>query len=440
SAWLGGNGEAWERGPYYLDGLISLAYLLDDEVLINKANVWIEKILLSVDVNGFFGPKRTNDWWPRTIAIKALTSYAEATGDRQILPFVRNYFKYQFNEIDNQPMYAWASARALEELLPLKYLYDNTGDEMVLELIKKLKEGSYDWFGVYENFKFKRYAKYYLSKNIINIAKRFGAKNDEKKKSGTAPLKPMTKQKILKRNKRRTVKKLMLTHGVNNAMAVKYPVLYSEFFPSDELEILSKKAVQTLLKYHGTAVGVFTSDEQLNGASPVQGIELCTVVEFMRSLESLMQITGDMYYADLLELVAFNALPASINKNFTAHQYVQQVNQISATRDKRDFFDVGSDGTIFGLSPNYGCCTANMHQGFPKFTEHLCMRHGSELAFLIYAPCSIDTEVDGVKIKLTETTDYPFKNDVKITVDAVSGNPDITFTFRIPQYASAILS
>ena len=42
NGWLGGDGDGWERGPYWLDGLVPLAYILQDEKLIQKARPWIE--------------------------------------------------------------------------------------------------------------------------------------------------------------------------------------------------------------------------------------------------------------------------------------------------------------------------------------------------------------------------------------------------------------
>ncbi|MBQ2720100.1 MAG: hypothetical protein IJF23_01060, partial [Clostridia bacterium] len=34
SGWVGGTAEGWERLPYWLDGFIPLAYLLEDDELI----------------------------------------------------------------------------------------------------------------------------------------------------------------------------------------------------------------------------------------------------------------------------------------------------------------------------------------------------------------------------------------------------------------------
>ncbi|MCK7487732.1 MAG: hypothetical protein MZU97_21210 [Bacillus subtilis] len=99
SAWLGGTGEQWERGPYYLDGLIPLAYLLRDQEAINVANRWLDAILSSQDETGFFGPRSNRDWWPRAVVLKAMVSAYLATLDPRIPRFLTKYFQY----MESQP-------------------------------------------------------------------------------------------------------------------------------------------------------------------------------------------------------------------------------------------------------------------------------------------------------------------------------------------------
>ena len=61
-------GKARERGPYYLDGLIPLAWLLDDEKLIKKSTNWVEKIIASRTDSGWYGPAINKDRWPLSVA------------------------------------------------------------------------------------------------------------------------------------------------------------------------------------------------------------------------------------------------------------------------------------------------------------------------------------------------------------------------------------
>ena len=87
NGWLGGDGDVWERGPYWIDGLLPLAYILNDKTLIDKVKPWIEWTLASQKEDGYFGPdtdrdpeeglQRDNarDWWPKMQMLKEMQQY-----------------------------------------------------------------------------------------------------------------------------------------------------------------------------------------------------------------------------------------------------------------------------------------------------------------------------------------------------------------------------
>src|SRR5580765_5124580 len=147
SAWLGGTGEPWERGPYYLDGLLPLAYLLDDQRLIAKAREWVDWTLDHQQSNGAIGPiapagaKRPDDyadWWPKFVMLKVLTQYHEATGDPRVLEVMTRYFRYQLEQIGDRKLRDWGRQRWADELLSVLWLYNRTGDARLIDLARVL--------------------------------------------------------------------------------------------------------------------------------------------------------------------------------------------------------------------------------------------------------------------------------------------------------------
>src|SRR5580704_9739608 len=95
NGWRGGDGDQWERGPYWLDGLLPLAYMLHDAALIAKTRPFIEWTLNSEQPDGYFGPMKDypeerglqrgncRDWWPHMVMLKVLQQYYSATGDKR---------------------------------------------------------------------------------------------------------------------------------------------------------------------------------------------------------------------------------------------------------------------------------------------------------------------------------------------------------------------
>ena len=442
SGWLGGPGENWERGPYYLDGLSPLAWALSDETLQRKARTWVEWMLQSQRADGFFGPADNPDWWPRMVALKALTQYHEATGDPRVLTLMERYVRFQRTRLPQQPLSMWAAARGQEQLLPMLYLYRQTGASDLTQLARLLREQSYRWGDFFRAFPYPKRTQAYLSRPLFLAAKRVTLISDwtaRRLRRVRAP-KPPTKAQIEQSNASPFLRVFHETHSVNLAMALKMPALDALFGGDPAGPAASRAGLEALMEHHGLANFVFSGDEHLNGRSPDVGAELCLVAEYMFSLETLLAVTGEAQYADLLEQVAFNAWPATFTGNMCAHQYVQQVNQVEVSRKRRVWYDAYREANLFGLKPNFGCCAANMHQGWPKLLGSILLRHPRGIAAALYAPCSATIFVGDVAVHLTEQTGYPFDETVCLTFDRIACDAHsiaCSLFLRIPAWAQS---
>jgi hypothetical protein len=403
SGWLGGTGESWERGPYYLDGLLPLAYQLEDQRLIAKAKQWVDWTLDHQRADGQIGPTTNDDWWPRMVMLKVLTQYAEATGDARVLPVMTKYFQYELKALPAQPLRDWGRYRWQDNVYSVLWLYNRTGQRNLLDLARLLHQQGYDWQAQFANFRYKSK----IDRSILS-----------QPPGGKPP------------------DEAMQTHGVNNAMALKASPVWSLLSGNAEDRAALNVQFEQLDRYHGLPNGMFSGDEHFAGQDPSQGIELCAVVEEMFSLEQAFAILGEPLLADRLERVAYNALPATLSSDMWSHQYDQQPNQISCTRAHRQWSTNNDDSNLFGLEPNFGCCTANLHQGWPKFVSSLWMATtDGGVAVAAYAPNHLRTTVRNTELTIEEATEYPFRDEVTFTI-----HPARTATFplllRIPSWAA----
>jgi hypothetical protein len=405
SGWIGGAAEGWERGPYWLDGLVPLAYLLRDDHLIARVQCWIDAILVRQGADGWLGPRQNAatgrykllDPWPVSVFVKAALQYHSATHDERIVPAPLAFYHRLASQLEATPQFDWGRMRWPEIVLGMQALYDLTGEGSLLALGETAHRHGYDWAALFADY-------------------------------------PYTG-----RTERADIS--MPSHVVNNAMAIKGGGLrYRQSGNPADLGA-SWRMLDLLEAYHGQVSGVFSGDEHVAGRNPSQGTELCAVVEMMYSLEVMLSVAGDPDMGDALERIAFNALPATFKPDMWAHQYDQQANQpVCQVVPDPIYTNNAPESNIYGLEPNYGCCTANMHQGWPKYAAHLWMRvpadreTGEGLAALSLAPCYIDSVLSGVPVNLRVETTYPFEEQVRITVHA---DTPVVFPLllRVPRWA-----
>ena len=388
SAWIGGEREGWERLPYWLDGFIPLSYLLGDEEMIARAKKYIDRIIERQREDGWLCPVEEGkeagyDTWAVLLVAKVLAVYYRASGDERIPKVLYRAMKNYYDLLSSGEikLFEWAKSRWFEGFIVLELLQERYGEAWIRDLGRILADQGLD----------------------------YGAQTEKWK----VPLCEWTHER----------------HIVNMGMMLKSEAVSYELL-GEEYTDLASRLYGILDEYNGTAVGIITGDECLAGVMPNHGTELCAVVEMMYSLEHLYARTGEAKWGELLERVAFNALPATFTDDMWAHQYDQLANQIACVNlgGRPHFTTNGGDSHLFGLEPNYGCCTANFSQGFPKFAASAMLRGEDEIHVAVPIPCAVDCGLGRVELK----TEYPFENSFTFDVEA---KEDFSLTVRVPSFA-----
>ncbi|HWD92599.1 MAG TPA: PA14 domain-containing protein [Verrucomicrobiae bacterium] len=389
SGWLGGTGDNWERSPYYFKGLVALAYTLNDAGLKQKAQKWMDWLLNNQGPDGYIGPVSNNDWWPRMIATYALRDYYEATADARVPNVLSNYFRYMQANLPSRPLQDWGKARAGDEMDTALWLYNRNGDPNLLSLVNLLRQQAYDWPGILSSNNFMLYGTDFQPK-----------------------------------------------HNVNVEQALKFPAVFYQLShkPSDE-DALSQ-GLEHLDSEHDLSCGINSGTEFLAGNASIQGVELCSVVESMLSLETSIRITGDASLGDRLEKISFNALPAALANNIKAIQYYTLPNNVIAIYGGHGFNQDYPNGTLPGPDSGFPCCRYNFHMGWPKYVQNSwAATPDGGLAALAYGPTVVNAIVGGQQVAITEDTSYPFEEQVRLRV-SIASSASFPLVLRVPGWCS----
>ncbi|KAF2397914.1 hypothetical protein EJ06DRAFT_532901 [Trichodelitschia bisporula] len=424
STWLGGDQEYSglnEAFPYWFNGLVPLAYGLDDERLKGQVRDAVRAALARQQSDGWIGPETgaARNFWARYPFFLGCIQLCEAEPAMraEVLPPLHRFVKLMNSMLHDggagyllksgdtlsEEDHGWGRVRVADMMITLIWLLENdpAGQEGILfENLEMLREGAIDWAAWYQEG-------VYIKEDLNSVPLEYTRAN------------------------------FPYEHGVNVGQGLKTGAVINRFSPNTTQLTTARRAVDWTFTHHGSSSGTILADERLQGLGPYYGSELCTTVETIYSLTYLYHALGDPSLADRAEKAAFNALPAALTPDHWGHQYVSLPNQAWAAdlrayspTGETPYWNVNPLGNIYGLEPNYPCCTVNHPQGYPKFLAGSWARMEGGFAHTLLGPSRL--EVDGMSVECV--TDYPFSDVLTYTVNASS---PLILHLRIPTWSTS---
>ena len=391
NAWLNKEGKGkygWEELPYWLKGYGDIAYMLKDPKMLAETKFWIEAVLNNQRDNGDFGPsveKRGNrDLWTNMPMIWCLQSYYDYSNDPRVLSFLTKYFKWELSVPDNKFLKDyWENSRGGDNLVSVYWLYNRTGDKWLLDLATKIDKNTANW---------------------------------------------------------RQQDKLPNWHNVNIAQSFREPAsYYLQSHATADLDATYNdfKLIRSI--YGQVPGGMFGADENARKGydDPRQAVETCGMVEQMTSDEMLLANTGDTFWAENCEDVAFNIFSAAFTPDYKSLRYLTAPNMV-VSDSKNHNPGIANSGPFLMMNPfSSRCCQHNHSAGWVYYAENSWMAtQDNGLVAQLYSDGTVTAKVgEGTEVKLVESTKYPFEEAVDFTVNA-SKSVSFPLYLRIPTWCS----
>jgi len=398
-----------EGGAYWFDGLVKLAFQLDDPALQAMAKRRLDPVLDNVGPNTvaflwWFDRNRAEDvadafsglgqwrFWTAGMSERVLAAWWDATGDARVPRTLAHVFGYgemarrlggAMATVLSGTADAWRVTRAPEVLRCLDICCSNIASSALV---------TPPWKG-YE-------ATLNLGRDQLG---RLGLREE-------GPYGPhrhgvITSEKLL------SVFRAYLHTG--DAKFLAGVTAWYAFFD----------------KYCRQPYGVTMMDEEWGWAGAKRGTETCDVAAETFTRENILAALGDGKWGDDVERAFFNAGPACVSRDFTRHVYFQMPNRTGAPGEAAAMSCPWDSHLRYGRSAWPLCCTAALNRILPNYVQHMWLKtRDGGVAAALYGPSTFATDLPAGRVAFEERTSYPFDETIEITVKEA---PQAAFALRL---------
>lgn len=388
--WGNGDQSGWgaEISGNYWTGLIQMAFTMQDDALIAKVTDWVDNMAAKQREDGYLGTYYEPDAliyedynaWGTAGAMRGLLAFYEATGREDIFDAIYRCMLWFANTWTGDRKTSYVGGLIME---PMLFCYAKTHDKILLDFV-------YD------------YTEFLVTHDIFSSSyKAFLEAELEYTSNHSAAYGVMTRLPAL----------LYAADGGEQYLAASRRIL----------ENIKSKATNL----NG---GVVSNQEYLGPPSSLSETEYCTFTFFNATFSYMSFITGEAKYGDDMEQAFYNGVQGARKKDERAMAYMSAPNQIMAT-DQSSFTNMYFQ--VYAPCHPVSCCPVNAVTVLPEFVRGMMLYDDAGgLYCTAYGPVSLVTDT----LSVTETTMYPFRDTVTLTIDKSENNNPFTIALRIPDW------